>query len=324
MTTSSSNIEPASKLRVAVMGAGAVGGYLGGLLARDGNSVTLIARGEHLRALQAKGLEVHSQRGDFTAPVTATDRPADVGPVDLVLFTVKTYHNEEAIPQMGPLVGDGTVVLTLQNGVDSWEQLQNGLGAGKVLPGAIYVEVKVTAPGVVQQQGNVYRLVFGETDGSQSSRVLAIAELFRAAGMPTEVSSDVLKVLWTKWLFIAALAGATTAGRASMAELLAVPASRDLVVRVMREIEAVGRKRGINLDGDVVDHALRYMDTEARSLKASMHTDMENGRPMELEALNGAVVRLGRDAGVPTPANEAIYGLLKIHDLKHRGLLKVS
>ena len=312
------NIETAPDFRVAVMGAGAVGGYLGGLLARAGNPVILIDLGEHLHAIQANGLQIRSQRGDFTVAVDATDQTTDVGPVDLVLFTVKTYHNEEAIPLVRPLMGDGTAVLTLQNGVDSWEQLQAALGRGKVLPGAMYLEAKVEAPGIVSQQGNVYRLVFGEADGSTSARAQAIAEMFRRAGMPTEVSSDVLRVLWTKWLFIATLAGVTTSSRASLAELLATPASRQLVVQVMREVEAVGRRRWINLDRDVVKQTLRYMDTEARFLKASMHTDLENGRPLELEALNGAVVRLGKELAIPTPANEVIYALLKPHDLKHR------
>ena len=317
-----SHIEATRGLRIAVMGAGAVGGYLGALLAQAGNPVVLIARGEHLRALQSNGLQVRSARGDFTVPVEATDQTTDAGPVDLVLFTAKTYHNDEAIPLVRPLLGDGTTVLTIQNGVDSWEQLQTGLGTGNILPGAIYIEAKVEAPGIIRQQGNVHRLVFGEADGSMSTRALAIAEMLRTAGMPTEVSSDVIKVLWTKWLFIATLGGVTTASRIGLAELLATPASRQLVVQVMREIEAVGRKQGIHLDGDVVEKTLQLMDTDARLMKASMHKDLEAGRPLELDALNGAVVRLGRELGVPTPANEAIYGLLKAHDLKNRGLLE--
>lgn len=304
----------ASGFRVVVMGAGAVGGYLGGLLARAGNIVTLIARGEHLSAIQKHGLRVRGQGVDFVTPVRATDRTDDVGPVDLVLFTVKTYHNQEAIPLLGPLLGDSTTVLSLQNGAESWEQIQKRLGAGYVLPGAIYLEVKVEAPGIVRQQGSVYRMVFGEVDGSETARCRSIAEMFEAAGMPTEVASDVLKVLWTKWLFITTLAGVTTASRVGIAKLMASAASRDLLVQVMREIEAIGRKRGINLDENLVEQTFRYMESEARFLKASMHTDLENGRPLELEALNGAVVRMGREVGVPTPANDAIYGLLKPHE----------
>ncbi len=303
-------------MSVAVLGAGAVGGYLGGLLAHAGNDVTLIARGEHLRAIQSNGLRVHSERGDFTVQVRATERTDGVEQVDLVLFTVKTYQTQEAVPLLQPLLGDRTTVLTLQNGAGSWEQLQGSLEGGRVLPGAIYIEASVEAPGVVRQQGSVYRLVFGEADGSVSGRVQKIAAMFQDAGMPPEVSTDVLKVLWTKWLFIATLAGVTSASHSTIAELLALPASRKLVVDVMREIEAVGRKRGVNLDPDVVEQTLSYMDNEARSLKASMQIDLENGRPLELEALNGEVVRLGREVGVPTPANETIYGLLKVHDLR--------
>ena len=316
-----SHTEHSPTLRVAVMGAGAVGGYLGGLLARAGNRVSLIARGEHLEAIRARGLQIRSAGGDYVVPVEATDQPADVGPVDLVLFTVKSYHNQEAIPLLRPLMGASTTVLTLQNGVESWEQLRSGLKGAHVLPGAIYIEAKVEEPGVIRQQGSVYRVVLGEADGSVSARAQAITTMIRDAGMPAEVSEDVLKVLWTKWLFITALAGVTTASRLGLAELLATPAARELTVQVMREVEAVGRKRGIALDEDVVERTLQFMDTEAQSLKASMHTDLENGRPLELEALNGTVVRMGERLGVPTPANGVIYGLLKAHDLKNRGLL---
>ncbi len=306
------------------MGAGAVGGYLGALLARAGHPVTLIARGDHLRAIRSRGLQVHSELGDFSVRTEATDQPTDVGPVDLVLFTVKTYHNEDAIPQVRPLVSDETTVLALQNGATTWEEVRDGLGVGHVLPGAVYIEAKIEGPGAVRQQGNIRRLVFGEANGSNSNRASVIADMFQQAGMPVEVSGDVLKALWTKWLFIATLAGVTATSRAGLAELLSTDGGRELVVQVLREIEAVGRKRGVNLDGDVVEQTRRYMDNEARYLKASMHTDLELGRPLELEALNGAVVRLGREVGVPTPANETIYRLLKVHDLKHRGLLSAG
>ena len=299
--------------RIAVMGAGAVGGYLGGMLARAGADVALVARGPHLQAVRRLGLTVRGEAGEFRVRPRATDSPQEVGPVDLVLFTVKTYQNGEAIPLCRPLVGPDTTVLSLQNGVLSWEELQAGLVVGHVLPGAVYIEAQVEAPGVVRQQGGVCRVVLGEAGGPAGRRGEAAAALLRGAGVPTELSDDVVSALWSKWLFVSALAGVTTAGRLSMAEVMAVPESRELVVRVMREIEAVGRKRGVALADDVVERTLAYMDAEASSMKASMQTDLENGRPLELEALTGAVVRLGRAAGVPTPANEAIYGLLKPH-----------
>ncbi len=307
--------KPTQRLRVAVMGAGAVGGYLGGLLARAGHDVTLIARGEHLRAIQSTGLEIISQsNGSFTVQVKATDSPREVGPLDLVLYTVKTYDDESAIPIVRPLVGSGTTVLSLQNGVDSWQRLQASLPTDSVLPGAVYIEASVESPGVVKQQGKVYRLVFGEADGSITPRLQPIIEAFQDTGLPTEASTDIMKVLWSKWLFITTLAGVTAAARCSIADLLGIPVSRDLVITLLKEIEAVGKKRGIGLDTDIVNHTLQYMDNEARSLKASLQSDLEAGRQIELEALTGTVVRLGRESNVPTPANDVIYGLLKPYE----------
>ena len=297
--------------RIAVMGAGAVGGYLGGLLARAGNSVVLIVRGDHLRAIQRHGLRVQSPVGDFTVFPQVTDQPAGVGQVDLVLYAVKTYQNRDAIPQTRPLVGPNTTVLSLQNGVESWEELRSGLDAGHVLPAAIYIEASIRAPGVIRQQGNLRRLVLGEPDGAPSPRVEAVAALLGAAGMPTVASEEILGEVWSKWLFITALAGVTTARRISMAEALAAQESRALLVGVMREAEAVARRNGIALAEDIVERTLGYMEAEAASLKASMQTDLERGRPLELEAFNGAVIRLGQACGVPTPANQEVYTLLK-------------
>ena len=308
-------------MRIAVMGAGAVGGYLGALLARAGHEVSLVARGQHLQTIQGSGLQVRSEHGDFTTRVQATDQPSEIGSVDLIVHAVKTYHNPEAVPLLRPLLEGKTTVLCVQNGVDSWEQVQQALPPNTVLPGAVYIEASVIEPGVVQQQGNVRRLVFGEADGSATPRIQAIASAMQSAGMPTEISADITSVLWSKWLFITALAGTTCAAHAGLADLLAVPESRLLVVQVLREIDSLGRKLGVNLDSDIVEKTLRYMETEASSLKASMQKDMESGRPMELEALTGAVVRLGKEAKISTPANDAIYALLKPHALRNSGTL---
>ena len=303
------------------MGAGAVGGYLGALLARAGHEVSLIARGRHLQAIQGSGLQVQSEHGNFTTWVQATDQTSEIGPVDLIIHAVKTYHNVEAVPMLHPLLGENTTALCVQNGVDSWEQVQQALPPNTVLPGAVYIEAGVVEPGVVEQHGNVRRLVFGEADGSMTPRVQAIASAMQDAGMPTEISTDITSVLWSKWLFITALAGTTCAAHTGLADLLAVPESRLLVVRVLREIDNLGRELGVNLDRDIVEKTLRYMETEASSLKASMQKDMESGRPMELDALTGAVVRLGKEANISTPANEAIYAILKPHALRNSGAL---
>ena len=308
-------------MRIAVMGAGAVGGYLGVLLARAGHEVSLIARGRHLQAIQGSGLHVRSEHGNFTTRVQATDHASEIGPVDLVVHAVKTYHNPEAVPMLHPLLEETTTVLCVQNGVDSWQQVQQTLPPNAVLPGAVYIEASVIEPGVVQQQGNVRRLVFGEADGSITPRIQAIASAMQSAGMPTEISADITSILWSKWLFITTLAGTTCAANTGLADLLAVSESRLLVVQVLREIDSLGRKFGVNMDSDIVDKTLHYMETEASSLKASMQKDMESGRPMELEALTGAVIRLGEEAKIPTPANEAIYALLKPHALRNSGTL---
>ena len=257
-------------MRIAVMGAGAVGGYLGALLARAGHEVSLVARGQHLQAIQDSGLHVRSEHGDFTTLVQATDQPSEIGSVDLIIHAVKTYHNPEAVPLLHPLLEGKTTVLCVQNGVDSWEQVQQALPPNTVLPGAVYIEASVVEPGVVQQQGNVRRLVFGEVDGLATPRIQAIASAMQSAGMPTEISTDITSVLWSKWLFITALAGTTCAAHAGLADLLAVPESRLLVVQVLREIDSLGRKLGVNMDSDIVEKTLSYMETEASSLKASM------------------------------------------------------
>ena len=300
-------------MRIAIVGAGAVGGYFGGLLARAGNEVTLLARGEHLEAIRRNDLEVRSNWGNFNVAVQATDDPADVGPVDLAFLTVKTYQNAAAIPSMAPLMGSATSVITLQNGVEAYKEVGRAYGMERVLPGAAYIETHLAEPGIVEQVGDVVRIVFGEADGSTTLRALDIQETLRAADINSELADDVLKALWTKFIFIATLAGVTSTSRASMDPLLADPESRAMVLACLREIEAVGRAEGVSLDADVVDKIMAYMESTAKDLHASMHTDLELGRPLELEALNGTVVRLGREHSIPTPVNDVLYSLLVVH-----------
>ncbi|MEE8349628.1 MAG: 2-dehydropantoate 2-reductase [Acidobacteriota bacterium] len=299
-------------MRIAVVGPGGVGGYFGGVLARADHEVVLIARGEHLQALQEKGLKVRSHHhGVFQIDLRASGDPTEVGPVDLVLFTVKTYHNAEAVPLIQPLVGPGTAVLSLQNGVESHRQLAEIVDEGQVFTGAAYIESGVAAPGVIRQNGEVVRIVFGHPGGEEKDRSLEIMEALAEAGIETEIAPDVMKALWSKFVFIAALAGPTTAARQEMHQLLEFSEGRDLVMAVLREAESVGRAVGTSLDEDLFDRTMSYIDGYARDLHASMHTDLERGNPLELEALNGAVVRLGREAGVATPMNQCIYALLK-------------
>ena len=298
---------------IAVMGAGGVGGYFGGMLARAGHDVTFIARGDHLRAMKDSGLRVVHHGGEFTVEAEVTDAPEMVGPVDLVLFSVKAYDTEPAISALRPMVGPGTSVLTLQNGVDSYRVVGEALGKEKALPGAAYVESRIDSPGVVVQTGEVARMVFGEVSGQETARVRRIHAALRRAGINAQVSEDVLKTLWTKFLFIAAVAGLTSACRTRLSSLMEEPQYRGVLVAAMTEIESVGRAHGVNLDSDVVEQTMMYVEGAVKDITASMHLDLERGRRLELEIFNGAVVRLGVEAGVETPVNRLLYLVLKPH-----------
>ena len=300
-------------MKIAVMGSGGVGGYFGGMLAKAGNEVTFIARGEHLGAIQSKGLRVVHNAGEFVIDAAATDRPEEVGPADLVLFTVKAYDTDSALTLISPLIGPQTTVLTLQNGVNSHEAVGRAFGEGSALPGAAYVESRIDSPGVVVQTGGVARLVFGEASGEHSMRVRQVRDVMVAAGVNAEVSPDVLATLWTKFLFIAAVAGLTSACRRRIGDLLGEPGYREVLVKAMEEIEAVGRAKGINLDDEVVGQTMEYVEGAVKDITASMHLDLERGRRLELEIFNGAVVRMGREVGVATPVNDLLYLVLKPH-----------
>ncbi len=300
-------------MRIAVMGAGGTGGCRGAHLARAGNDVTLIARGAHLEAIRRNGLRLKSHNGDFTVETAATDDPSQVGPVDLVLFTVKTYHNAQAIPLMKPLVGERPVVMTLQNGVESHEELGSAFGIGHVMPGAAYVAATVQAPGVIVQESNEARIVFGEINGTPSPRAIRVHETMLQAGIEADLSRDVIKSLWTKFLLLAPVSGITSASRTRINKLLQIPEPKATFLAAMKEVEAVGRAKGVDLDEGVVETMMELIQGFP-DFQNSMHTDIELGRPLELEALSGAVVRIGRREGVPTPVNELLYSVLLPHN----------
>ena len=298
-------------MRIAVMGAGGIGGYFGGMLSRGGNQVTLIARGDHLAAISQRGLRVVRDEEEFTVQCDATDNPGQVGEVDLALLTVKSYQNGQAIPAMRPLVGPETTILCLQNGIDTFQDAVAAFGKERVLPGAAYIEAGIQEPGVVTQTGSMVRIAFGEQDGSISKRGAAISDLLESSGIPAQFERDIRKTLWTKFLFIATLAGVTTMSGETMAQLMPRPEWRAVIVECLEEIERVGRASSVNLEPKVVQETVDYIEGSIDEMQASMQSDFLAGRPLELEALNGAVVRAGRDAKVPTPVNDVIYAMLK-------------
>jgi len=304
-----------------IMGTGGVGAYYGGLLAQQGNDVTFIARGAHLEAIRANGLQVKSIFGDFTInPAKATDKPADVGPVDLILFCTKTYSTDEAAQAILPVVGRQTAVLSLQNGVDAAERIGKIIGAEKVIGGATWISSAVEAPGVIKQVSQFRRIVFGELDGTHSERIQNIQKVLENIGVTVELSENILKILWTKFVFISSASSFGSLTRLPMGEYRSVPQTRAMIIGLMREVEAVARAQGIDLDEDVVQKSLDFMDGAAPHIKASMQLDVDAGRKTELEAMVGVIGRKGHDLGIPTPIADFIYASLLPIELKARNV----
>jgi len=298
-------------MRIAIMGAGGVGGCLGGLLGKAGNDVWLIVRGEHLEAIRANGLKLVRPDTEFVVQVNATDNPAEVGPVDLVLFTVKTYQNRHVITTLKPLMGHETSVITLQNGVESHEQLGAVLGPSNILPGAYWASSHILSPGVIGEDVPA-QISFGEIDDTDNLRSPDIRKVFRDAGIKTEISLDPLQVLWEKFIVLSALAGITSAAQTRPKELLKYPDARTMFCNAMEESLAVGLAKGINLPDNLVQDSLKYIES-LPDFQNSMQGDYEAGRATELEALSGAVIRLGKQIGVKTPVHEFLYSVLLPH-----------
>ena len=298
-------------MRIAIMGAGGVGGCLGGLLGKAGNDVWLIVRGEHLEAIRANGLKLVRPDTEFVVQVNATNNPAEVGPVDLVLFTVKTYQNRHVITTLKPLMGHETSVITLQNGVESHEQLGAVLGPSNILPGAYWASSHILSPGVIGEDVPA-QISFGEIDDTDSLRSPDIRKVFRDAGIETEISLDPLRVLWEKFIVLSALAGITSAAQTRPKELLKYPDARAMFCNAMEESLAVGLAKGINLPDNLVQDSLKYIES-LPDFQNSMQGDYEAGRATELEALSGAVIRLGKQIGVKTPVHEFLYSVLLPH-----------
>jgi 2-dehydropantoate 2-reductase len=306
-------------MKILIMGTGGVGGYYGGLLAQQGNEVTFIARGAHLYAIRHEGLKVKSIHGAFTVfPANATEDPAKVEPVDLILFCVKTYNTDEAAEAIRPVVGPQTAILSLQNGVDAAERIGQVLGAEHVIGGATWLSSAVEAPGVIKQISQFRRIVFGELAGGRSERIQSIFEVLHPTGIDVEISENIQEILWTKFVFISAASAFGSLTRLPMGEYRAIPETRRLIAGVMQEVEAVARAQNIALDPDVVQKSLAFMDNAAPHIKPSMQLDVESGRRTELESMVGVIGRKGHELGVPTPVADFVYSSLLPVELKAR------
>ena len=303
-------------MRLAVVGAGAVGGYYGVRLAQAGNEVIFIARGANLEAIRSHGLSVQSPLGDATVRARAEEDSRAVGPVDAVLFAVKTYSNPVALPLLRPLVGPRTMVLTLQNGVDSAEEIAAALGPEAVLAGATYIIASVSAPGVIRHTGPARRIVFGEAFGARAltPRVTGLQRALAAADIDAEAVPDSRVPIWEKFIFLAPLAGMTAAARLPLGPLWDVTEFRNSYHQAMAELEAIARAEGVGVAADVRQQKMSYLDQAPRETRTSLMVDLVGGRRIEVEALLGAAVRRGRRAAVPTPIMQALYSVLKPHE----------
>ncbi len=299
-------------MRVAVMGAGGTGGFFGGLLARAGEDVTFIARGTHLEAIRGRGLTVKSRlAGEFTIPAKATDDPHEVAPVKLILFCVKTYDTDKAAEQMRPLVGPDTVILSVQNGIDNAERIAGIVGPEPVIGGVAHVFSAIEAPGVIAQTAGPGRILFGEIAGGTSPRTERLLRTFQRAGIAAELRPNIRVTLWEKFLFICANGGITALTRLPLGVIRACPETNTLLRATMEEVEAVARACGIALPEGCVDEAIAFNASVEPGARSSLYHDLAAGRRLELEALHGTLVRLGREYGIPTPMNFAIYAALK-------------
>ncbi len=311
-------------MRIAIFGTRGVGGYFGGRLAQAGEDVVFIARGDHLQAMSKYGLRVDSINGDFVIEsVQATDDPAKVGIVDVVLLGVKAWQVPEAAEAIRPMVGSETVVLPLQNGVEAPSQLAAVLGDEHVLSGLCGLMTFIEGPGHIRHAGADPFIRFGELDNRSSERVEKLRQAFdRASGITAEIPPDIQVALWGKFLFITPWSGVGAVTRSPLGILRGQPGTRRMLEQSMGEIYNVGRAHNIALPKDIIEKTMDFVDSLPPAGTASMQRDIRSGRPSELEAQNGAVVRMGKQVGVETPINTFIYNSLLPMEMRARGQLE--
>jgi 2-dehydropantoate 2-reductase len=298
-------------LRVAVLGAGAVGSYYGSRLAEGGADVSLIARGPHLEALRVNGLTCVEPERTSTFRLRATDDPSVIGPVDLVLFCVKSYDTETAASRLGPLLHETTGVLSLQNGIDNEDKIGAAVGPEHVLGGAAYILGAVREPGVVDAAGP-RRIVIGEMGGGPpSERVRAIVAAGAKAGLTIDAVDDVRVAKWEKYTLLVAFSAMTATVRLPIGDIRDSPAATAMLGAIMTEVWSVGRATGVPLADDLVERQMRLLLSQAEGSTTSLYHDLVTGHRMEVEALQGAAMRLGRTHGVPTPNVDAAYAILQ-------------
>jgi 2-dehydropantoate 2-reductase len=307
-------------MKIAVIGAGGVGGFFGGRLAHTGCDVTFVARGGHLEAMRRSGLVIESDAHEEirVGGVKVTDDPASIGPVDLAIIAVKLWDTENAARAVRAITGPETAVLSLQNGVIKDDILRREFGAAAVMGGVGYVATHIARPGVIRQTGKLQRLIVGEYDGSRSKRAQWLVEALLKAGIQAELADDIRKILWEKYTFLVGLSGTTATMRSPIGAIRTNPQTRAFLLDLMKEVVAVGRAHGVALPEDYAEERLRFADSVSPDMTSSMHHDLERGNRLEVEWLSGGVVQLGRQVAVPTPANRAVWDILALHSQGRR------
>ena len=302
-------------MRFAILGSGAVGGYFGAKLAKSGQHVTFIARGAHLEAIRSRGLEIKSAKlGDFIVRSPAESDTAKVGPVDVVIVAVKAYDNATALPMLAPMIDDNTVVLTLQNGVDSVDQVAEIAGVDNVLGGTTYVATALEAPGLIVQTGVHRSIIFGEVYSNRdriTPRVQRIADAMAAADIHVTPVADARVPIWDKFVYLAAFSGFTGASRLAIGHIWKYPHVQEMFYATCREVAAIAKAEGVTISADRFDTLKEYMTNIPPSTRSSLLIDLEQGKRIEVEALQGAAVRRAAKHGVPVPILSTLYALLK-------------
>ena len=295
------------------MGSGGVGGYFGARLARAGYPVSFIARGPHLRAIQQRGLAVEAPDESFRIQAPATDSPAEIGPVDFVLFSVKLWDTKDAGLACKPLIGPGTAVVSLQNGVDSEAVLQSVLGPDHVMGGVAEISAAISTPGHIRKVSPFHRIRFGEMDRQRSERSELFGQCLAQAGIAADQPDDIAVAIWNKFILLTGLSAMTAVTRMPIGEIRADPETRALLEQIMAEVLAVAISQGIELDDGSIAMSMSFVDKLPGEVRASMAVDLDQGRRLELPWLSGTVVRLGAEGGIPTPANAFVNTALKLH-----------
>ncbi len=307
-------------MRIAVMAAGAVGGYFGARMAAAGHDVFFIARGAHRDAIAKNGLKIESVHGDLHLPKpNVTDDPAKVGPVDIVLFAVKLWDTETAAAAAQPLLGPNSRLITFQNGVDSVDRISSVVGAERTVGGAAYIATTIASPGVIKHTSQFATIRFGRADKRPDDTLNAFVEAGKAAKLDIALSADINRELWQKFIFLTAMAGSTAALRSPIGPIAADAELRNFFRALMEEAFAVGKAKGVALDSAYIDERMNFLTNKVEpGMKASMAHDLERGNRLELDWLAGNVRALGREFGIPTPASDTVYTVLKLHRMGSR------